>query len=147
MLSESARLFWEIGPRYSIRPQWLLVQRYYERVTGNRLPLPNFIWLDLLNKCIPLLKSIKVKTIFNNGMSKRFLVQFGNNVQEGVFDKFTSVNQSQIEWEKPYDYLWNTRNILGRNRLLFEICENVRNPSDNAQKPSINLSQPSNIFG
>ena len=46
------------------------MQKCYERITENNLALPTFIWVDLLNKYIPLLKSLKVKLIYNNCISK-----------------------------------------------------------------------------
>ena len=46
------------------------MQKYSERITGNKLALPKFIWADPLNKYIPLLKSPKVKLILNNCISK-----------------------------------------------------------------------------
>ena len=52
MISQSARLFCEIGPRHSIRPPRLLVQKYYKRIIGNKLALLKFIWVDLLNELI-----------------------------------------------------------------------------------------------
>ena len=66
MISESAQLFWEIGPRNSIWPQRLLVQKYSERITGNKLAMPKFILADLLSTYIWLLMSPKVKLILNN---------------------------------------------------------------------------------
>ena len=41
------------------------MQKYYERIIGKKLSLLKFIWVDLLNKCIPLLKSPEVKLILN----------------------------------------------------------------------------------
>ena len=41
------------------------MQKYYERIIGNKLSLLKFIWVDLLNECIPLLKSPEVKLILN----------------------------------------------------------------------------------
>ena len=46
------------------------MQKYYERITGNKLALPMFIWVDLLNGYILLLKSPEVKQILNNCISK-----------------------------------------------------------------------------
>ena len=46
------------------------MQKYSERITGNKLALPKSILADLLNKYIPLLKSFKVKLILNICISK-----------------------------------------------------------------------------
>ena len=53
-----------------MRPPWLLVQKYHERIIGNKLALPKFIWVELVNEYIPFLKSPEVKLILNNCISK-----------------------------------------------------------------------------
>ena len=42
----------------------------YERIIGNKLEVLKFIWVDLLNEHIPLLKSPEVKLILNKCISK-----------------------------------------------------------------------------
>ena len=79
MISESACIFGEIGPRHSIRPLRLLVQKYHERIIGNKLALPKFIWLELLNKYILFLKAPEVKLILNICISKHAKLQSVRN--------------------------------------------------------------------
>ena len=55
------------------------MQKYYERIIGNKLALPKFIWVDLLIESISLLKSAEVKVILNNCISKLAEFQSGRN--------------------------------------------------------------------
>ena len=53
-----------------MQPLLFLMQKCYERITGNKLALPKYIWVDVLNEYIPLLKCPEVKLILNNCISK-----------------------------------------------------------------------------
>ena len=75
-------------------------------------------------------------------------------VQFEIFEKLTSVNKSQIEREKPYDYLLiiymktiTEDDSKGRTKKnTLKIFKNVRNPSENVPKSSVYLRQPSLIL-
>ena len=79
MIAERARLFWEIGPRHLIRPQRLLCAKILWTNPGSKLALPKFIWVDLLDKYISLLKFPKVKLILNKHISKLAKLQSVRN--------------------------------------------------------------------
>ena len=62
-----------------------LVQKCYERILGNKLALPKFIWVDVLSEYIPLLKSPEVNLILNNCISKLAELQsVRNSITRGV---------------------------------------------------------------
>ena len=68
------------------------MQKYYEQIIGNKLALPKFIWVELLNECIPLLKSPEVKLIVNNCIFKLAELQSVRNLIVRGVEKGGKIN-------------------------------------------------------